>query len=212
VALLRSEILLRLGNEGRDPAALSWGRQTAAAYLEDPGAVDRSLQDAAISLGAVQGDAALFDQYQRRFERATVPTERARFLSGLASFTDSALAARALRYAAEGPLRPQEIMIIPNGLRANPERRDQVFDWTMAHYDFIASRIPPWHVPDLPQQAGGCSLERAAKARAFFSMPAHAPVGTATELEKMEAAVRDCALLEEREGAAVARYLAQFGP
>jgi aminopeptidase N len=212
VTLLRPELLLRLGSEGLDPRALSWGREAAEAYLHDAASVDRSLQDAAISLAAMQGDAALFDEYRARFERATVPTERARYLNGLASFTDSALAARALRYAAEGPLRPQEIMIIPNGLRAHAERRDQVFDWTMAHYDFIASRIPPWHVPDLPQQAGGCSLERAAKARAFFSEPAHAQVGTATELEKMEAAVRDCVALQDREGAAVTRYLAQFGP
>ena len=209
VALLRPAILLRLGNEGRDPRALAWGRQAAAAYLKDPGSVDRSLQDAAISLAAMQGDAALFDTYREHFERATVPTERTRFLNGLASFVDTALAARALRYAAEGPLRPQEIMTIPDGLRAHPELADRVFEWTMARYETIVARIPPWRVPDLPYRADGCSLERAAKARAFFSVPAHSVVGTATELEKMEAAVRDCVGLQEREGGSVARYLAQ---
>jgi alanyl aminopeptidase len=212
VTLLRPQLLLRLGDDGRDPRALEWGRKAAAASLKDSRAVDPSLQDAALSLGAIQGDAALFDAYRARFERATVPTERSRYLSGLASFADTALAERALRYAAEGPLRPQEIMTIPNGLAAHSELRDRVFEWTMKHYDYIASRIPPWHVPDLPQQAAGCSLERAAKARAFFSTPAHAPVGTAAELEKMEAAVRDCAGLHDRESATVARYLAQLRP
>jgi cytosol alanyl aminopeptidase len=212
VTLLRPQLLLRLGDDGRDPRALEWGRKAAAASLKDSRAVDPSLQDAALSLGAIQGDAALFDAYRARFERATVPTERSRYLSGLASFADTALAERALRYAAEGPLRPQEIMTIPNGLAVHSELRDRVFEWTMKHYDYIASRIPPWHVPDLPQQAAGCSLERAAKARAFFSAPAHAPVGTAAELEKMEAAVRDCAGLHDRESATVARYLAQLRP
>jgi hypothetical protein len=81
----------------------------------------------------------------------------------------------------------------------------------MANYDFLASHLPPSSVPGLPWQANGCSIERVAKARAFFSKPPHDVVGTDKEMEKVEAAIRDCASLQQREGAAVARYLARQG-
>jgi hypothetical protein len=101
-------------------------------------------------------------------------------------------------------------MNIPYGIGWRPEFRDRVFEWTLEHYDAIVSRIPPVDVIYLPGQASGCSAERAAKAREFFSVPPHSPSGTLKELEKMEAAVKDCVSLHEREGAAAARYLSQF--
>ena len=92
---------------------------------------------------------------------------------------------------------------------ALPWRRpwDRVFEWTLGNYDYIASHVPPSGVANLPRQAEGCSLERAARAREFFSLPGHDRVGTAKEVERMEAAVHDCVSLHEREGATVARYL-----
>jgi hypothetical protein len=117
---------------------------------------------------------------------------------------------RALRYALEGPLRPQEVMNIANGVGARLEFKDLVLDWTLEHYDAITTRIPAWRVIYLPWQGEGCSAERAARAREFFSVPAHSPVGTAKEVDKMLAAVNDCVRLHDREGAAAARYLSQL--
>ncbi len=209
LSLMRPQLMQLLGDDGRDPRVLSWARQAEQSFMKDPTTVDRSLQDVAINLAAVEGDEALFDGYRARFEASHVPTERARFLTGLASFTDPARADRALQYAIEGSLRPQEIMTIANGLGAHPELRDRVFEWTLAHYDFIASHVPPSAVATLPRQAGGCSLERVAKAREFFSQDGHHPVGTTKELERMEAEVRDCVSLHDREGGTVGGYWAR---
>jgi len=210
VTLLRPQLMTWLGDDGRDPRVLERARAMAVAYMKDPATLDPSLQDAAISLAALQGDATLFEEYRKRFESTPIPAERARYLVGLANFGDDALVERALRYAREGPLRPQEIMAIANAMGVKPELRDRVFFWTLENYDYIASHIPPSSVVYLPAQATGCSLERAAKARAFFSTAAHSPVGTAKEVEKMEAATRDCVSLREREYGAVTRYLGQL--
>jgi alanyl aminopeptidase len=209
VSVLRPRLMQWLGDEGRDPRVLERGRALAAAYMKDPAAVDPSLHQAALELAALRGDAALLQTYQSRFEKAGTPTERQHFLAALGAFADTAVAPRALAYALRGPLRPQEILSVANALGMRPELRDVVFEWTLENYDAIASRIPPSSVPNLPRQAGGCSLERVERARAFFAAPARNPLGTAKELERTEAIVRECVSLHQREGAAAARYLRQ---
>ena len=59
----------------------------------------------------------------------------------------------------------------------------------------------------MPGIASGCSEERAAAARAFFSDPARTVAGMDKEMAKVSEAVKDCAALRAREGAAVAVYL-----
>jgi hypothetical protein len=59
----------------------------------------------------------------------------------------------------------------------------------------------------MPFAAGGCSEERLAKARLFFSEPAHSPPGTEMTLAKVAESVTACAGLREREGPAVRNYL-----
>ena len=58
--------------------------------------------------------------------------------------------------------------------------------------------------------AGGCSPERLEQGRAFFSDPAHAPLGTKDEFSRMESTVNDCVGLRLRESAAVTRFLQQM--
>ena len=210
ITRMRPWLMAWLCDEGEDVQVLERVRSFAQSYMQDRTSIDPSLADAAISLAALHGDASLFEEYRKRFESAQIPDERQRYLYGLSSFTDTALVRQAVDCALDGPMRPQEVMSIPYGIGQRPEFRDRVFEWTLEHYDAIVSRIPPVDVIYLPWQASGCSTERAAKAREFFSVPPHSPSGTLKELEKMEAAVKDCVSLHEREGAAAARYLSQF--
>ncbi|HEY3217098.1 MAG TPA: M1 family metallopeptidase [Candidatus Eisenbacteria bacterium] len=210
VALLRPALMAWLGDDGEDSQVLDRARSLAQSYLKDRSSIDPSVADVAIGLAALRGDASLFEAYRQGFESARIPAERQRYLKGLSSFTDPALVGRAMRYALEGPMRPQEVMSIANGVGSRLEFRDLALQWTLEHYDAIVARIPAWHVIYLPWQGGGCSAGRAAKAREFFSVPAHSPVGTAKEVDKMLAVVNDCVSLHEREGAAAARYLSQL--
>jgi cytosol alanyl aminopeptidase len=210
VAILRPQLLLWLGREGRDPGILAQAVALTASALAAPAAVDHSLASAALQLAARTGDRALFDQFRQRFEAARVPSERQRYLSALAAFEDPALVEEGMRYSLTGPMRPQEILAIP---RSQADRhQDAVFRWTTGNYDALAARIPPVILPFLVYLGGGCSTERLEAARAFFTDPKRAVAGTEKELAKMTEAGRDCVALRTREGTGVRAYLEKFPP
>jgi alanyl aminopeptidase len=209
VTLVRPWLLTELGDKGEDPQVVERGRALAASYMKDRTSIDPSLADAAVTLAGLHGDATLFEEYRRRFEGATVPDERQRYLSGLGSFTDPALVRRALEYVIVGPLRPQEIMNLPGQIGSRLEYEAQVQAWVMAHYDTLAARIPNWNVVYFPWYGIGCSNESAERSRAFYSQPAHGTTGTAREVDKMLAWAHDCAALHDRDVEAVTRYLVQ---
>ena len=75
------------------------------------------------------------------------------------------------------------------------------------NYDEITSRIPAPYAAYMPYFARGCSSERLAAARQFFSEPEHNVDGTDNQLAKASDQVMDCVNLREREGEAVADYL-----
>jgi aminopeptidase N len=208
VTVLRPELLKTLGDAGRDETVLAELERLAKAYLSDPGSVDPSLADTAILVSAIRGDAAMFDLYRARFESATVPAERKRFLSALGNFRDPELADRARSYVFAGPLRPQEVMSIPRVQGAVPAEAGTTFAWMTGHYDEIAARLPADFMVFMPYFAAGCSSERVAAAKTFFADPKHAPPGTSTELSRVEESVADCVGLDAREGEAVRRYTA----
>jgi len=209
VTLVRPRLVQELGDEGADPQIVERGRALARSYLKDRASIPPSLADAAIRLAGLHGDAALFEEYRHRFEGATIPDERQRYLAGLGSFADPEMVKRALAYAIEGPLRPQEITEIPDRIGSRLEYEDQVQRWTMAEYDSLARRIPNWDVVSLVWSGTGCSMESAERARVFYSQPSHAVAGTDREIEKMMARTRDCAALHDREVEAVTRFLSQ---
>src|SRR5439155_25685080 len=129
----------------------------------------------------------------------------------LGNFSDSAVVTRVLHYTLQGPLRPQELTAVMGAIyAARPEFRERLFEWMLANYAAISTRIPPYYVSSLPRYAGGCSLERINRARGFFSQPARRSPGTMRQMEKTASSVNDCLSLHEREGDAVRRYLMQF--
>ena len=210
VSLVRPHLLLWLANEGKDEATLSRAEQLARAFLRDRNSVDPSLAGPVLRLAALRGDESLFEEYRKRFETTTVPTDRYPLLIALGSFRDPALRERALRYALTGPLRPHELFWIPSAVSDDPRTLDQVWAWWQANYDVVAGRMPPEYAVYIPYAVGGCSEERARQGEAFFADPKHSPPGTLKELAKVTEAVRDCAGLRAREGAAVARALTEL--
>ena len=209
VTALRPSLVDWLGDEGRDPRVREHARRVARAWLADPSAVDASMAGSALGVAALDGDRALFEEYRKRFEAATVPAERSRYLSALGGFRDPELVEQGLAYAVRGPLRPQEVFSIPMKVGwGSPAMEERVYRWMTENYAAIASRVPPTvAVTYLPYFAAGCSAERFAAARQFFADPARNLPGTEAELAKVGEIVKDCVALREREGRAVAAYL-----
>lgn len=208
-AALRPRLMSMLADEGGDDALLTEAERLAKLYTTDPGAVDPSVLSAVVPLSARRGDQALFDDYRKRFETATVPTERSRYLNALGYFRDPTIKREALDYVLTGPLRPQELFTIPMQMTfaGNESDHDLVYRFWTGHYDQLATRVPPMFMGFLPRQAGGCSAERLAEAEKFFADPRHQAPGWEREMKKASDQVTDCVSLRNRERAAVLSYL-----
>ena len=209
VSLLRPQLLAWLADEGRDEKALAHAEKLATSFLADRGSIDPSLVGVVLQLSALRGDEARFEDYRKRFEAATAPTDRDPLLAALGSFREPALRERALAYTLNEQVRPHEVFEIPQAMGANPAYEQQVFDWTLAHYDAIVKKIPPVYAPFLVYVGGGCDEGRLGKAKEFFSLPEHTVPGTDVELARMIEGTNDCLGLRAREGGSVKRYLSQ---
>lgn len=210
VTRFRSQLISWLGDEGQDKQVDAYADSLAALYLNDPAAVDPQLAGTVLVLAAAHGDRAFFDECRTRFENATNPTERGRFLFLVGSFRDPALQQEALDYGLTAPLRPMEIFTIPSAMMSYRKNEDMIFNWVLDHYDEIMSHLPPEFGAYMPFVASGCSRERLARAKEFFAMAEHNVPGTNEQLAKVADQVTDCAGLREREGEAVNRYIKEF--
>jgi cytosol alanyl aminopeptidase len=212
ISALRPQLITWLGWLARDEAVEAFARRQAARYLEDPAAVDPSLAGTALRIAAREGDGALFDNFQKRFEEASNPTERGRFLGALGAFEAPALRQRALAYALAGPLRPNEIFAIPFGQGGTDAEQDRIFAWILDQFEVLAERMPPRFVDFMPRMGGGCSLERLRATEDFFAVKERRTEGAIKNLAKVADQVHDCVHLRQREGAVVRRYLEGLAP
>ena len=163
-------------------------------------------------LTARRGDAAMFTDFQQRFERSTVPLLRSRWLGTLGSFEDPALEVRALEYMVSDKVPPTEGFSIMRGFAGKTEAAShRLADWMMANYDKIASRVPPPMLRFMPMMGSGCSEERLKATQAFYADPARAVPGVDKTLERVADQVHGCLSLREREGKAVSEFLHSLG-
>jgi aminopeptidase N len=206
-ALLRPRLLVWLGDDGRDAEVRRFAEQQAEAYLENPASVPPDVASACLDLATTSAGEARFDLLRRRFEAAQAPSDRDRYLQALGWFRDPALLARALDYAFSGPLRANELFVIPRGVAGTLAGRERAYRWMTANYARLAQRLPPEFMGFMPFFASGCSADRLAAARAFFGQPEHQARGTERSLTSVAAQVGECLALRAREGATVRRFL-----
>lgn len=170
--------------------------------------MDPALIGVALGLSAKNGDGARFQRFRDRFEQASTPTERDFYLGALGGFRKADVVDSALQYVLTGSLRPQEYLSYLFNLQGDEVKtRDTVFRWVMAHYQDLVNLIPSPQVIYFPWFANGASAERMKIARRFFAIPAHAPIGTLEELDKVAEEVMRRINLNQREGSNVAAYL-----
>ena len=210
VAGFRPRLLYWLGAIGGEEQVVSWASDTVARFTEDPSSIDPALAEVAVLIKAKKGDESLYDQFVAAFEAADNPTARGIYLGALGGFENPGIRDRALAYALDGPLRPNEIFDIPNELRNTESGTELVFDWLLNNYNTVTTRMPPIWLPFMPLVGSGCDPERMEKAKIFFARPEIKVDGTDKQMAKVEAGVLDCAALRKREGVKVRAYLQEL--
>jgi aminopeptidase N/puromycin-sensitive aminopeptidase len=138
---LRASLFGTIGYYGKDPVVLAEARRIADKYLSDRASVDPTLGQTALSIAAINGDAALFDRLQHIFETSADPEFQESALRLLMQFEDPVLLRRALDYAVSGKVRNQDAaiqFIIGLDVTAN---RDQVWQYMKDNWDKVKAQL-----------------------------------------------------------------------
>ena len=204
ITLLRPRLMMYLARHGNDERVWQFANETLPKYLKDATVIDPTLSGVVLGLAAARGDEELLEEYRKRFENATLPAERARYLTAMSRFEDPALRKKVRDYAVTGPVRPQELYPLL-GDAETVEQRDELYRWATENYEGIAKKIPPAFMSRMPALAGGCEPQRIERAREFFAT--HQVEGTERQLARVTEQVNECAALRNREMEAVTRFL-----
>ena len=111
-----------MAREAEDQEVLDYFRKMGKTLLKEPSGIDPTLAGLALWAVVKDGDAAMFDEMQKRAESAETPTLRSRYLSALGAFEDPALQKRAMTYALEGPIRPERDLQCRGWVLVEPKR------------------------------------------------------------------------------------------
>jgi aminopeptidase N/puromycin-sensitive aminopeptidase len=138
---LRAALLVEVGSYGHSQPVIRLARHVAELYLADPASIDSTYGQAALTVAARNGDAALFDRLQKVYETSDNPQLKIFALQLLAQFPSPELEKRALDYAASGAVRSQDARNQFTLPLQGTETRDLAWDYMKTNWDKVQAQI-----------------------------------------------------------------------
>jgi aminopeptidase N/puromycin-sensitive aminopeptidase len=204
---LRAELFAILGDYGRNPTFLTQAREISAQYMADPGSVDATLGQAALTIAVHNGDAALFDRLQRIYETSANPEIQEYALRLLAQFENSALIQRSLDYAVSGKVRNQDAAIQFSTAMGNGASREQTWKYTQNHWEKVEAQLTTEMGAKLVKSTSNfCSAEARDSVERFFE--AHQVAASDRVLAYATERIDDCIELRRLQGPNLKQWLA----
>ena len=190
-AQLRADLFSLVGGIGKDQDTIVEAKKLTAQYLANPDSVDANLQPAALSIAAQNGDAALFDQLQKKFETDNNPQRAEQALGLLGRFEDPALTERAMAFAASGKVKNQDSLFILAGALGGTNTRDAAWKYIQGNWPAVSAQLTEMNGGGIVRAAGSfCSAEKAQEVKEFFTThPVHA---SARGLNIAQTQIKDC--------------------
>lgn len=202
---LRGDIFAMLAQYGRDPALVAKARATAEEYMRDPQSVSPELAGKALVIAAMNGDAALYDQYVAHLKTAKSPDEYGSYLQALGMFPQPELAKRTYELVLGPGVKNQDLYALYFPLvnyRVQPEA------WELFKTDFpaILKKVDGPDAVNLAQVAGAfCDARLRDDAQRFFAeqkLP-----GTERILQNAKDAVNACIQVRDLQQKNLSSYL-----
>jgi len=202
---LRADIFGLLAQYGRDPALIAKARTTAEQYMKDPQSVSPELAGKALMISAMNGDAALYDQYVAHLKTAKNPEEYGFYLQALGMFPQPELAKRTFDLVLGPDVKNQDLYALFTPLvnyRVQPEA------WELFKSDFpvILKKVDGPDAVNLAQVAGAfCDPKLRDDAQKFFAeqkLP-----GTERILQNAKDAVNACIQIRDLQQKNLSTYL-----
>lgn len=207
---LRAELMELLGS-AKDPAVLAEAKDlTERAY--GPGArkdkgLDPILTEAAISVTAVHGDAALYDKVMAASKDGDDPGLQSEALRTLALFSDPALVRRTMDYVTSGQVRNQDSWIPMAILLMDRDTRESTWDYIRENWDKVHAQFTTNSGSRVVGAAGTfCSVEKRDEVASFFGT--HKVDAAERTLAKSLDNINDCVRLRTEQEPNLQRWLA----
>lgn len=209
---LRSEVLFTLGTAGGDAATLREARRLVDLHLSGAARLHPSIVDTALRLAAIEGDAALYDEYLARMRSSPTPGEQAQYLAALAFFEAPELRKRSLAYATSTDIRTQDAPSLIRHLMRRPSAADETWEHVKNNWDTIVRRLGIFQgIPDVVGSLQHfCDVEARNDVDNFFKL--NPVAGTERTLRQSIETIDRCAATKSAQTNNLAAFLSQESP
>jgi aminopeptidase N len=205
----RATLLTLIGMTGDDAVTQQRARELARQYLKDSQSLPATLAPGVLQVGALTGDAALYDEYIARLNTlAAHPEQYYQLFGALPWFRNPALVRRTLDFALSPGVRSQDTGTLVGGMMAHPWSQEAAWAFVQANWPALLKSLGEFQgIPTIVESLGAfCSASRAAEVRAFFEKN---PVASSQRaIRQAIERIETCATLAERQGKPLSAWLA----
>ncbi|MGH9373941.1 MAG: M1 family metallopeptidase [Vicinamibacterales bacterium] len=204
---LRATLVSVMGRTARDATILANARDLVRQELETRGSVEPTLLRVVVDLAAIEGDAALYDQYLARSKAAVDPEERYQYLHALTSFTNPALVRRTMALVVSPDVRSQDAKLVLARMLTKSDTRDLAWDLLRERWTEIQKKTGEFVGNTVIVGALGsfCDAGTADEVQKFFSTN-KLPDAERTLQQSIET-VRSCARFAQAQQPKLAEWL-----
>ena len=207
---LRGAIFHTLGYDGRDPETLEEARKIADKALADSSSVDHEMAGGALSLAALNGDAAFYDRVMTALKNPKSPEEYYTYLFTLPQFTDPALLERTLNYAISPDVRSQDALQVIASVLRNPAGEKLAWEFIQSHWDAVAKAGGPFASAEVVGATSVfCNAGMRDQVTEFFS--AHKIAAAERTYKQSIERINSCIDLKSQQEPQLASWLGQHG-
>jgi aminopeptidase N len=207
---LRGALFHTLGYDGRDPETLEESRKIADKALADSSSVDHEMAGGALSLAALNGDAAFYDRVMVALKNPKSPEEYYTYLFTLPQFSDPALLERTLNYAISPDVRSQDALQVIASVLRNPAGEKLAWEFIQSHWDAVAKAGGPFASAEVVGATSVfCNAGMRDQVTEFFS--AHKIAAAERTYKQSIERINSCIDLKSQQEPQLAAWLGQHG-
>ncbi|MGP8258348.1 MAG: M1 family metallopeptidase [Acidobacteriaceae bacterium] len=202
---LRETLFAELGRAG-DPAVLAEAMIETQAMLAGQKPTDAAFADAAVSLTAAKGDAAMYEKMLHLAQSAADPDLKQDAQRTLTRFQAPELVTRTLEYAVSDQVRSQDSRTLIAQLLSRRETQDAAWAFVQQHWGEITQRLTETSQVRIVEATGAfCTVERRDEVTSFFA--AHPVEAARRTLARSIDTINDCIHLRAAQEPELHRWL-----
>jgi aminopeptidase N len=138
---VRSDMIAILGELGEDPEVLQHATQLAHQYLKNPRSVDASIAADVLTVAALNGDAALYQELETlRHDPAVTPEQRVNVGRAAGNFLDAAITQKWLETIVKDTPNQDSAALLSRVLRHVPVQK-AAWEWAKEHWSEVEAKF-----------------------------------------------------------------------